>query len=501
MNAVVFLDGEGSAHNECRCIKVRPKTSVSQIIQKMVKVQRDWENIGKKAAKMDEGTASTTDAPEDSYGLVLVTDSGDGRPPTEEVLPPELTVDSPRFAQIRRSWGQIILRQMSARCARANAGRSKYSPAPDEDYWFRMNARGAGGQEVRVKLVDLDRYTVAKKKAGWLTVKDKKGKKARWVVLHENTLRWFEEADEKSQPAGIMDDVDAAKMTVKASKKGDSFSIELKGGKVKVVLMCENDVMWERWQEALQRGRSGAAKAQSGQGFQLKLDVELIPEFTEEEERELEARNRVPAVGSLLTTDHLMTGDDYLSIEAVARRAQDGGYLTTGDVSAALINPSDGTYLDLEGLSTMATKAGYIEAAADTYIAVGQLPWDSASVDGGYLDLNTMKKLVSGSGEAYLTIEEAQNVAKVGPVSQPDDLYLTVADACWWMAQNSGVKPATLPPTSRVRSAAEVAAASMRGKVWLSPNGQVLSGKESIQLCHENGYLTVAEMSDLAQQQ
>lgn len=110
-----------------------------------------------------------------------------------------------------------------------------------------MNARGAGGQEVRVKLVDLDRYTVAKKKAGWLTVKDKKGKKARWVVLHENTLRWFEEADEKSQPAGIMDDVDAAKMTVKASKKGDSFSIELKGGKVKVVLMCENDVMWERF--------------------------------------------------------------------------------------------------------------------------------------------------------------------------------------------------------------------------------------------------------------
>lgn len=188
-----------------------------------------------------------------------------------------------------------------------------------------------------------------------------------------------------------------------------------------------------------------------------------------------------------------MTGDDYLSIEAVARRAQDGGYLTTGDVSAALINPSDGTYLDLEGLSTMATKAGYIEAAADTYIAVGQLPWDSASVDGGYLDLNTMKKLVSGSGEAYLTIEEAQKVAKVGPVSQPDDLYLTVADACWWMAQNSGVKPATLPPTSRVRSAAEVAAASMRGKVWLSPNGQVLSGKESIQLCHENGYATVTE--------
>eukprot|EP00037_Helgoeca_nana_P023637 m.246011 g.246011 ORF g.246011 m.246011 type:complete len:151 (-) comp26417_c1_seq1:1801-2253(-) len=143
MNAVVFLDGQGRARDECRCIKVGRKTSVLQMIEKMARVQRDWESIGKSSSKFDEGSASTTDAPEESYGLVLVTDSGDGRPPTEEVLSRDLQVDSDRFVEIRQSWAQIILRQMSARCARANAvAGSKYAPLPTKTTGFDSTQRG-----------------------------------------------------------------------------------------------------------------------------------------------------------------------------------------------------------------------------------------------------------------------------------------------------------------------------------------------------------------------
>eukprot|EP00037_Helgoeca_nana_P023638 m.246008 g.246008 ORF g.246008 m.246008 type:complete len:328 (-) comp26417_c1_seq1:635-1618(-) len=325
-------------------------------------------------------------------------------------------------------------------------------------------------------------------------------------------------------------------MVPKASKKGDTFTIELKSGKIKMTLYCENDVMWERWQDALQRGRSGRTEQdKSRAGFQLKLDVELIPEFTEEEELAFETRGRVPHVSSLITTDQLALGDTYLSIEGIAAHAQDGGYLSIGDIATALINPSDGVYLDLDGLAAMATKAGYTEAEADMYIAVGQLPWDGSSADGGYLDLNTMQALLKGSGDAYLTLEEARSAVSGGdggyldltsmqrlakgsggddtyltvdqaqsvagkrrPTSQPDDIYLTIADACWWMAQHGGKNPKTAPPAAKVLTAAQVATAPARGKVWVSANGTVLSGADSVKLCHENGYLTVAEMSDLA---
>ena len=101
----------------------------------------------------------SSSAPEDSYGLVLVTDSGDGRPPTEEVLPRELTVNSNRFREIRRSWAISILKQMSAQCVRANAAASKVPMFLDKDFWFRTTSVVHAGQRgVRVKLVDLSRY-------------------------------------------------------------------------------------------------------------------------------------------------------------------------------------------------------------------------------------------------------------------------------------------------------------------------------------------------------
>mmetsp|Transcript_16047 Transcript_16047/g.41593 ORF Transcript_16047/g.41593 Transcript_16047/m.41593 type:complete len:520 (+) Transcript_16047:307-1866(+) len=515
MHAVIYLDGDAARgeHRECRCLKVGPKTTVAAIVRRMCDVQRDWESIGGGAAKVVEGDESGTDAPEDAFGLVLVTDAGDGHPPTEEVLARGLTVDSTQFDAARQAWRRTILEQMSARCIRTNAEKG-LAPVADRDYWFRSAAQ-RGACDAWVKLVDLDQYMVAQRKAGWLEVKDKKGRRSRWVVLHEDTLRWFGKADESSPPDGVMDDVTKAKVVAKATKS--KFTIELKGRKSMVTLVCENDVMWERWQEALKRGRSGTARAAgpppagaaAPRGVQLRLDVDMIPEFTEEEEEALERRGHVPAVGSLITAEHL-AGDSYLSIESIAAQAADGGYLSsTDDVAAALIDPVNGTYLDIEGLSALAAKAGFHEANADTYISVGQLPWDGAAVDGGNLDLSTIQKLVGGTGNVYLTIDQARDlyltlddvdVAQAGAAAAAapgEDLYLTVADACWWMAKNGGEPPDELPPPSRVLQGADVATRRSMGKVWVSPNGTVLTGVDCIQLCHDNGYLTVAEMQGL----
>lgn len=259
----------------------------------------------------------------------------------------------------------------------------------------------------------------------------------------------------------------------------------IKATKKKIALFCENDVMWNRWQEALKRGRSGSVKAtESSVGIQLRTElVDMIPEFTEEEEAALEGR------GAVLTADQILGADShaYLSIEAIAARASGGDYLSIGDLSGALINAA-GTYLDMDGLSAVASGAGFQLANADTYIALENLPWSDATTnDGGYLDLGTMQKLVNAEGDTYLSIEQVQKTLGTSNHAATEDVYLSIADACWWMAKNRGMNPEKLPPASRTRTAAQVAATPVRGKIWISGNGEVLSGSDSIKLCHENG--------------
>ena len=41
--------------------------------------------------------------------------------------------------------------------------------------------------------VNLDQYQIVQRKEGWLTIKDKKGKKNRWVVLEENRVQYYDD--------------------------------------------------------------------------------------------------------------------------------------------------------------------------------------------------------------------------------------------------------------------------------------------------------------------
>ena len=132
------------------------------------------------------------------------------------------------------------------------------------------------------------------------------GKKAQqWVVYRENTVLTFNDPDDQT-PTSTMDGVDGAKFEVKA-KKGDSFSIKLTKGKQKLSLICENDLLCQKWQDVLKQGKSGstAGRAATGGGggggaaesrgpvLKLKafIPVEDIEEYTEEDEMRDEGRS------------------------------------------------------------------------------------------------------------------------------------------------------------------------------------------------------------------
>jgi hypothetical protein len=83
---------------------------------------------------------------------------------------------------------------------------------------------------------------------------------------------------------------------LKAKGEG-TISIKLSKGKIKLSLICETDLMAERWRDALQQGKSGAVRAAAtasarpnGPVLKLKafIPVEDIEEYTEEDEMRAE---------------------------------------------------------------------------------------------------------------------------------------------------------------------------------------------------------------------
>ena len=319
MSAIIYLaDGE-----QCRCLVVKQNETVQDLVDKMLQIQEEWEVLGgSSGASTDEGGTSTDD-PRDTYGIVIA-DYGDNLQGVqqERVLPKTTRLDSPELKKLHRCWARTALRNLQAQFAKSAKGggnkgqagtatagkkpgpKSGTAPSARREYWF-TTGTGKSKQfkgQARAKFVNLDDYNIVAGKEGWVTVKDKSGKKQRWVVVKENTLNYFTDPED-TKPLATVRDVDQCKLEYKA-KKGDQVSIKVSKGKVKFSLICDNDIMSSRWNEALQRGQSGAFGGQSGGGptpeeppaprrvIKIKMDsyVEPIPEYTEEDEMRDEGR-------------------------------------------------------------------------------------------------------------------------------------------------------------------------------------------------------------------
>eukprot|EP00041_Stephanoeca_diplocostata_P019643 m.426887 g.426887 ORF g.426887 m.426887 type:complete len:260 (-) comp21359_c0_seq8:1692-2471(-) len=221
LSAVIFLDdGE-----QCRCLKLRKTDKVSDVIKKMQEVEADWRLLG------DATRPSTTLQPsvqQKNYRLVACTkhsDSTSGQVTNasvrEEVLSNDLIVGSDRFREIRETWSKLFVRHLVASFAHGRGIASRNKPTkntsgnsplrrPREkktskptEYWFVCPRATAKNTEVRVKLVDMDRYKVVKGKRGWMHVVAKgvsKKTPSVWVVLQENRLSIFADTDESSEP-------------------------------------------------------------------------------------------------------------------------------------------------------------------------------------------------------------------------------------------------------------------------------------------------------------
>ena len=114
------------------------------------------------------------------------------------------------------------------------------------EYWFVCPTVRTAKQDVRVKLVDLKHYHVAKARRGWMRMRlrPKAPVQSVWVTLQENRLACYTDSDERDL-VGCMDDVDTCDVTVKApGKKGEQdYTMTVKRKKDKVSLICENDVV------------------------------------------------------------------------------------------------------------------------------------------------------------------------------------------------------------------------------------------------------------------
>ena len=484
---VYLADGQ-----ECRSIQVSPKATVSDLVTKMLEAKDDWTEDGA-ISKREPGSESSTDAAIDKYGIVEVRIPPGGGAPTERILPRSLAVSSKEMGAVRREWERIAFRQVQALFTRHNKGRAgeggmsataklaaarkakqqrrpsvaaRLKKAKDE-YWFIAPFPSGGAtsakENVRVKLVNTDEYVVVRKKEGWLKVKEKGKTKTRWVVFQENTLMFFKDANSDS-PTSSYEGIDTFEINLKPGKK-EKVSIELqRGKKEKLALLCENDIMADRWYDAIRQGASGdksAPAAPRGRKV-LKLRMQVaddIPEYTEEEEtrEELRARSAVRATefkrmaqaqaaaakkrkggrGEYVTIEEMQRIHTETTLAAGGSGSSGGGggaaagassgdedqgtYLTVEDVNDLMIN-EEGDYLTLETLEELAQEGGYLrleEAAEAGYLTLEEAK--EMAHEAGYLDVAAAPQLVSSEG-TYLTVEDMQELAEQAGYLTIDDM-------------------------------------------------------------------------------
>eukprot|EP00045_Choanoeca_perplexa_P016392 m.221308 g.221308 ORF g.221308 m.221308 type:complete len:427 (+) comp17246_c0_seq2:4981-6261(+) len=397
ISAIVYLaDGQ-----QCRCLSVPAAGTIKDLIRSMLQVQEDWDDIGSAAS------AGKSSNPDD-YAIVEVSRQAGSEVATESFLDSDMPIQSKELKVLRRSWESTVLRQIKKRFSigfgqlpagnRRQSKSSKTKPKPkaksmlqSDDYWFVSPfAKRPSRDDIRVKFVSRSHYTVTKSKQGWLEVKDGRTK-SRWVVYEEDTLLFYKDSEDP-EPLLRVDDVATCEFKLKAGKKERSI-VKLRRSKLKIDLVCENDVMSEKWLSAIRQGKSG--NAASDGGIQLKQDVvEMIPELTEEEE---EAEIRAALSMRQMMAKARGDGDDtYLTLEDLEGLNDDGNdvYMTTEDLDYIMVNP-EGDYLTLDAMRGLAE-------------------------DAGYLSVDEMQRLAKPDG-AYLTVEEMQHLAQ-------DAGYLTATE-------------------------------------------------------------------------
>lgn len=547
LSAVVYLaDGI-----ECRCMLLALGSTVGRVIDRMFAVQSDWDSLsgsgGSGGGGGGDSGSSSTDDPRERYGIVLVEAKPGSDVMTERVLSNSTRIDSEELLSLRREWAKVALRHLQARFAR-KAGKlaepaagslrakpqAKKAPRrrdPAREYWF-IAAGGGGGVKqagdgpnaARIKFVNLDEYNVVKAKKGWLPVKDKSAKKGtdRWVVVEENTLSYYAGPDDVAarQPLGWISDLAAAKIESK-SKKG-IYTITLSEKKVKISIVCENDVMFDRWDSALRRGKSGKANAAAermGPTIKLKpvVEVEPIPEYTEEEELRDEARATATGRAGAATGEYLSlgqmaalasghaSGDGYLTTEMLGRAVVEDSYMSVGEMDTMLMN-SNGEYLTFDAVQGLLNDAGYggVDGGSgyltlDVAVKlVGELHQSGvaptaaelarrAAAEGQYLSMVDVHKLAKSSGgdDTYITLDEAGRLAS-GLVAGSGD-YLTLDEVA---AQLKGPDvDAAYLSLGEVQAQLSAALADRKG--------EYLTVDRMQELCREAGYLSIAEMREL----
>eukprot|EP00056_Hartaetosiga_gracilis_P000763 m.40346 g.40346 ORF g.40346 m.40346 type:complete len:421 (+) comp10346_c0_seq3:192-1454(+) len=412
----------------------------------MLQVQSDWNQLG------NEDEMSSTTAPfdiatpsRDKFAIVeVVIPDGDGVA-TEKFLDESTPLNSNDLSAARQSWDRTMFRHLRAQFMH-NAGKLRkkikgkgkgkgkegkdVSTGNNKDgvkrkqavlnkrvkkdtaaeFWFTSPTAGSKqGGDVRLKFVNRDEYTVVKEKQGWLDVKEKGKKRSRWVVYQEDTLNYYKDPAD-TEPVFLLTNVADCELDLKKGKK-EKMTIKLRKDKIKTSLLCENDVMADKWYNAITQGKSGQKE-----NLKLKSDVvELIPEYTEEEE--------LADITNALSFKKLQSAGDggYLTVESL-RGAENGGdgdddYMSLEDITMDVMMNEEGDYLTVETMQSLLEDAGYL--TIDEMNAL-------ADKDGGYIDVSTIKEVARDAG--YMTAEEVHALMGDEDDDDVDFGYLTTTE-------------------------------------------------------------------------
>ena len=290
--------------------------------------------------------------------------------------------------------------------------------------------------------------------------------------------------------------------------------------KVKLTIVCENDVMFDRWDSALRRGKSGKASVDAdrkGPAIKLRpvVEGEPIPEYTEEEEMRDEARATATGHASAAKGEYLSLGqmavlaagrteDSYLTTEMLGRAVVEDSYMSVGEMDTMLMN-RDGDYLTFDAVQGLLNDAGYGGGGAGSgYLTLdvavrlvsdlhrsGINPTTAelarrAALEGQYLTTVDMQQLArSGGGDdTYLTLTEAGRLAS-GLVASGE--YLTLDEVA------SQIKGSDADAT--YLSLGDVQA--QLSATLADEKGEYLTVDRMQELCRQAGYLSIAEMREL----
>lgn len=486
ISAIVYL-AEG---NECRCLQVSPEGCVGDLIEAMLMLQEEWEEIGSDRANLDASRAKDNAA---QYAIVAVT-SKKGEITTERVLDRSLPLKSPELKELMENWQRIVLKHLVARFSagvrKAKGSKAKKSIANKPlEYWFLTTTSARPNENIRVKFVSLADYQVVKAREGWTDFKDGGSYRSRWVLVKEDTLLVFKDAND-TKPLLSVPNVSSFDVLTKKGK-GEAMKIKLKKDKLKYALCVENDLLMNKWLDALKQGKSGAtASAKQGRKLQLRVEPELIPEYTEEEEEAELAQHRAEATYMGVYSPAPTT---YLSIESPDHTYEE-------------LKPMSDTYMRLGDNARPTTgQDTYISVGAsgkDTYMKLGDNPRPADGQD-TYISVGASGK------DTYMQIDKARNdvYVSLGDGSRADTyvtlaeasgpIYVTIDEIKQLSSENGYISIADMQKLVSKRGEGTYLTKDEVDRLMVNEQGDYLSLDSIQRLMKDAGYMTVDDMQRL----